>query len=498
MLYCITNAYAQGKDSYKKLVSEFLDNHSYYCINENVDLAGNTIEFPRGAVIDFRGGRISNGKIVINDNTITGYSGIADDVEIDGTVIGPLNLIVFDLRRNDKSYDIGKVLNKTNRICKSVIVPEGSYYLQTPVVLENIRFYEQFGDIIYNGKATDLTVLRFFKALGAVININGKVACDYKTGAVNYTKDKRSNIIGVEFANINNSKVYIGDVEYFNNNIRISAYGAGNCYNQYTINLSVFSNEHLRIFQKDKPSKQIGWCNENVFIGGRFCNWSHFDWNQCESVAIKIEGAEQDDSYNGANSLLFIKPCMEGFKEFAVCAKNVTGCHWQDVRTEESGGFIKFVGDCRYNKANSLYGTEKIDYSECSTYPLVLKDMHPILTITENGNKEFVIDTKEAKIFRVIFNNSDAKARVGIRYLTDDTGRSINENAQKEIIRPRSSSYPFSYYYNNNVAQWVLGADSYETDFLIPDEVTRIRISLTGQYSGATIYSNKPTRIIEK
>ena len=83
-------------------------------------------------------------------------------MEISGSVLGPLNLVVFDLRRDNRSYDIGLILNKVDKICKSIIVPEGSYYLQTPVKIENIQFYGQLGDIIYNGKLKDVTTFQFF------------------------------------------------------------------------------------------------------------------------------------------------------------------------------------------------------------------------------------------------------------------------------------------------------------------------------------------------
>lgn len=494
----LTDAEACAKNSYRALLSAFAEKRSYYTINENTDLLGNTIELPEETIIEFKGGSFSNGKIICNNNTLIGYSGLADNLDISGTVIGPLDLSVFVLRRNDKGFDLGRVLNQANKLCNSFIVPEGVFYIQTPAVIESIKFYEQKGDIIYNGSSKDLSVLSFINAYTAVINLNGKVAYDIDSDIINYTKKNRTNIIGVEFRNVNNSRVYVADVEYFNNNIRISAQGAGNCYNLYVLNLSVFSNEHLRIIQKDDSSNQIGWCNENIFIGGRFCNWSHFDWSRCESVAIKIEGSNESDSYNSANSLLFIKPCIEEIKGYAVYAKNVTGCHWQDARTENSEGFIKFVGDCRYNEANSLYGTTKIDYQECATYPLVMKDMLPLLTLESSINKTIELDTRDAKLFKVVFSNPDAKARVSVQYLTEENGHCIKRQSQNRYTRPRSTTYPYSYYYNQDASQWKLGADSSETDFVIPDEVTKINIILSGSNNGATIYSNKQTKVTEK
>ena len=497
LVCCSINAKGIGNRSYENLISALSNNKTYYVISEEVDLSGKTIEFPKNAIIDFRGGVIRNGTIICNDNTLVGFSGLSENVSVKGTVRGPLNVSVFMLRDQDRSFDLGRVLNKAGKICNSIIIPEGEYYYQTPIILENIKYYQQTGDLIYNGKAKDVTTFKFYNAFTAVINIMGKIAYDSDLSIINYTKTNRTNIVGVEFANINNSRIYIGDVEYFNNNIRISAYGSGNCYNQYEFNLSVFSNEHVRIYQADRPSGQIGWCNENIFIGGRFCNWSHFDWKRCESVAIKIEGAGKNDTYNSVNSLLFIKPCMEGYAGAAVYAKNVTGCHWQDARTEDSSVFVKFVGNCHYNEVNTLYGNEEIDYRECTTYPLIVRDIIPVFSTMDSNSRVIDVNTKDAKLFKVVFNNADAKARVGVQYLTEASGKSIVHNKQKNMVRPRSTSHPSSYYYNTNSNQWMLGADASESSFVVPNEVTKIRITLSGKFSGAVVYSNKQTEVKE-
>ena len=485
-------------DPYKRLETAFSEKKSYYIIEEDVNLKGRTIKFPKDAVIDFRGGRIKNGTVRCNNNTIMGYAGLAEDVSLDGSILGPLDLSVFVIRRDDKKYDFGPILNKAAEICKSIVVPEGVFYFKTPIVLENIKNYQQLGDLIYNGKSKDVTAIRFINAFSSVVSINGKVIYDTDSNVIDYSRDKRTNIIGIEFANFNNCTVFVNDVEYFNNNIRISGYGAGNCYNKYTINTSVFSNEHLRVFQKDFPLNQIGWCNENIFFGGRFCNWSHFDWSECESVAILIEGPDRGDTYNSSNSLLFIKPCMDGFKGCAVYAKNVVGCHWQDARTEGTQCFIKFVGSCIDNEANSLYGTNEIDYEECLTYPMKICNIFPIYSTNMSIERILEIDTRAAKVFKVKFVDSQAKARVGVQYLCDEKGKSISNRLQKTMTGPRSASHPDSFYYNEGVAQWKLATDSSECELIIPSNVSKVRVMLTGQFMGATVYSDKAVKIIER
>lgn len=483
--------------TYKSLIAAFSEKKAYYSIEDNVDLKGNTLELPDGAVIDFRGGRILNGKIRCNGNRLIGFSGICENVSISGNVIGPLDISVFELKRADQGFDIGEVLNRANKVCRSICVPEGTYYIKTPAVLDNIKNYEQLGDLIYNGNSRDIVVLKFNKASSAVINIKGKIAYDINNKTINYTRAKKTNIIGIEFVNINNSSVFINDVAYFNNNIRVSASGAGNSYNKYSINISAFSNEHLRIYQKDDSSKKIGWCNENIFIGGRFSNWSNFDWEHCDSYAILIKGADKKDSYNSVNSLLFLKPCIEGFRGYAIEAYNVVGCHWQDARTEDCGGFIRFHGESIRNEYNSLYGTMAIDYNDCLTYPIKTRNLTPIYSISDRNEKELILDTREAKLFKVIFSNPNAKARVALQYITDTKERTISQSVQKGLNRPRSSSHPDSFYYNDKTAQWKLATDSSECEFAVPDNVTKVRIILSGQFTGATIFSDRVIEVKE-
>lgn len=484
--------------SYLPATNPFSEIKSYYEIDSNLDLKGMTIRLPKNAVVSFRGGQICNGRIVCDNNRFEGYDGIAKTVSLSGTVKGPLDLSVFQLVENDRSFDIGVVLNAAANVCKSIIVPDGTYYFSSPIVLNDIRYYRQLGDLYYNGKSKDVVAIQLNGGSSTVVDFIGKVYYDIQNKVINYTKARRTNIIGIEIVNYHNSDVRIEDVAYFNNNIRVSGYGAGTSYNKFTVGLSAFSNEHLRIFQKNKPTSQIGWCNENIFIGGRFSNWSNFDWNNCESVAIRIEGASEGDTYNTANSLLFIKPCMEGFRGPAIYAKNVVGCHWLDARTEDSQTFIKFVGNCHYNQANSLYGTEKVDYVETTTYPLILKDMVQVYSYIGSNEKILELNTEEANLFKVVFNSPEAKARVGIQYLTVGNGKTISKAGQKSYMRPRSTSHPQSFYYNKNTDQWKLASDSSESVFDIPEDVTRIRLTFSGKYSGVTVYANKSIKVTEQ
>lgn len=474
----------------------FLEVKSYYEVCNDLDLKGKTITLPKDATVCFRGGQVSNGKIVCNNNRFEGYNGIAKTVLLTGTVKGPFDVSVYQLKENDRSFDIGAILNTVSGACKSIVVPDGTYYFSTPIVLKDMKYYQQLGDLYYNGKSTNVVAVQFYGGNSSVIDIIGRIYYDTQNKIINYTKKRVTNIVGVEIVNYHNSDVKFQDVAYFNNNIRISGYGSGTSYNKFTIGMSAFSNEHIRIYQKNLPTSQIGWCNENTFYGGRFSNWSHFDWNNCESVAIRIEGAETGDTYNTANSLLFIKPSMEGFKGPAIYAKNVEGCHWLDARTEGCDSFIKFVGVCRYNTATSAYGTERIDYSECATYPLKREDVFPVYTSTHGGSGDISIkvNTEKAKFFKVDFGSSNAKARVGIYYMNTN-GNLITKSNIRSAIKPRSVSNPNSYYFNKKTDIWMLASDSSESEFEIPEDVTQVKLVFSGTFDMVTVYSDAAPQI---
>ena len=189
---------------------------------------------------------------------------------------------------------------------------------------------------------------------------------------------------------------------------------------------------------------------------------------------------------------------MEGFKDYTVWAKNVTGCHWLDARTEDSDGFVKFLGTCINNQVETSYGTKTIDYDECMTYPTTLGSLIPVYSTTKPNEGVLEINTQEAKIFSVRFNDTNAKARVGIQYLSDSKGKTIGRTNQKAMMRPRSSSYPYTFYYNDGSSQWKLGADSSECEFVVPEGVSKIKMSLTGSYTGVTIYSDRVVKITER
>ncbi len=293
-------------------------------------------------------------------------------------VIGQNSISVTDLsqygvRANDPEFDNGVIINRASKASSALFLPPGTYYFSTPIVLHNVRTIQFQGNLVYTGK----------NGLSA-ISISGQNLTVSFSGSVSALKDKvdyssyndDSALVGVDFVNMNNSNVYISEVKYFNENIRVSGIGAGCSYNKFILGIVRNSNVGLRVYQRDLNGKR-GWANENTFIGGRFCNFA--DWyGRCVSYAIMIAGADNlPDSYHIANSLLFLKQSFEHY-DTIVYAKNVCESDFLFSRLEGSKLFVRFVGSCRLNRVNSDYRGSCVLYddSESKTVPIRLSDSH--------------------------------------------------------------------------------------------------------------------------
>ena len=246
-----------------------------------------------------------------------------------------------ELKPNSSTYDNGVIINQMARDSKFLVIPEGTYYFSTPLVLENCRCITINGNLIYNGPKGKPAVT--VKGNNVIFDLYGSLSYG-NTPQFDGETDKNTTI-GLSFININNSKVYINEIKFFNENIRLSGIGAGCSYNKFSFGIVRNCMVGLRIYQEDKDGKR-GWANENSFYGGRFTNFS--DWKfKDRSIAIKIAGAQHTkDSYNSSNSNLFLKQCFEGFNT-VVIAKNIRNCDFLYARLEGSKEFVKFVGECR-------------------------------------------------------------------------------------------------------------------------------------------------------
>ena len=473
------------RDIQSTLNSGVIPDVSYYELTSVVDLNGGVICLPDNITILFKGGMFKNGTISVTNATFIGTRGFYRDVILKGSVNGPANAAWYQLERDDVSFDIGPIINTLADSFQSIIIPEGNYFFQTPIVASNIKSFILDGNLLYNGESTQLSAISFTNSVSCFIELKGSVRYSGKADAISYTKKKQTSITGLNFVNIKQSFITISDVRNFNTNIKISGIGDGNSYNQYHLGLSYNSNIHLHIYQRDDNGK-IGWCNENIFYGGRFGNPSSMDQKKCETVAIFLDGDHKEDTYNRINSLLFIKPSTEGFAHFSVYAKNAYGCQWLYGRNEGSNYYAKFVGNCRQNGIIVSYGPHKIDISECLTYPLSVPEwsslnIKPKLVHTKQYS--YYLDVKDNQCIDIsVPSGSIQKARIGIIYY-DNKGNIVTGN---NLASPRSMTSG-SFYYSKERQMWLTGSETSHCSFYVPQGVDKISIMVFGNFPDSQI-----------
>ena len=155
--------------------------------------------------------------------------------------------------------------------------------------------------------------------------------------------------VGVEISNVYTSVITVQHARNFGTNLLVSAYGTGNVYNTITIgNL-----ENGRVNLRLRPMDTTGWVNENLFIGGRYSQWSNEGTNVAGVRHILIDQSPN----HTVNNNVFIKPSIEG---------NVPEYHveifgWYNTiynaRWEASPPKLHLNGDARFNEVIGGYGS---------------------------------------------------------------------------------------------------------------------------------------------
>lgn len=514
--------------------SQLKSENSVIEIQDNFNLAGRAVKIPANSTLRFIGGGFSNGTVDFNGCRIEGDPVL--NCSLKGDVANDyVDLRWFGIKENDPAFDNGPIINKVCAAFDNILLPKGIYYFSTPIVVPNVRHLEFNGDLVYRGGKNTTAIT--LSGTTAVINFNGVVSNSNNKNVSFSNYGKNSNMVGVSFVNLNNSRVYLNEVKYFNENVRVAGLGAGSCYNTFSFGLIRNANVGLRIYQ-DNANNNIGWANENMFIGGRFCNFS--DWNKSnESHAVVIAGPESSsDKYDSANALHFAKQSFEGY-DTIVYARNVGSSDFLYSRVEGSKTFVKFVGNCKncristgYNDNCKLYDASEnkmipIRMEEESQFHIATIDLRDGVSAVSNnkGAKGYssehfafasyssqkfemqtvasvdysasipkttsnapavYVDTKSTKLFKV---KASSPCRVMVAYVQDNSGSQITWNSISSYSAPQSSIKEGVFYFNTGSHVYVTGADCDEIIFSVPEKVSRIQLRVSGSFETATVMS---------
>ena len=385
------------------------------------------------------------------------------------------DLADFGVKAGDPAFDNGAIINRAAKSAAELYLPEGTYYFKTPIVLKDLRSIHFLGNLVYTGSngVSAVTITGNNVSVNLVGYISGQKE---KISYAKYDEDKAT--VGVDFANMNNSTVYINEVRYFNENVRVSGLGAGCSYNKFSIGMLRNANVGLRVYQRDEGGKR-GWANENTFIGGRFCNYA--DWNKAwPTWAVRIAGPDKRaDAYHIANSLLFLKQSFENY-DTVIYARNVRESDFLYARLEGSNVFVQFAGSSRTNRVTCDYqGSCKLYTSEDSnTIPVRLSD-YPFFPVAQvdvkNGMKDLaavgnaklpsvVCNTSTIKVFRIIM---DKPGKVYVSYLDGGRGAAAPKTDSTDGFAADRASGGFS-----------IDSKKVYVYFQVPEDVNKVQISV--------------------
>lgn len=355
----------------KNVLTQEMINKDYtrYIVQYDYDLNGKMINIPVGCILDFQGGSLTNGTLFGTNTEILGSPRINCDFE--GKFAGIADFSWFGLKPDDKEFDNALIINKYAAFFSNIYIPTGKYYTKIPIVIDGRKNITIDGNIFYLGDINSICIT-IKNAYSNNINVNGFINNSENTNLSHANFGKDTNIIGIDFQNCNNCKVYVSTVSEFNENMRVSGIGDGCSYNLFRFDLLNNGNIGLRIYQEDAEDV-YGWANENMFIGGRIAISQSWNTENIDANAIRIEGAGTGkDSYNKVNALYFLKISSEWFKHtgYTIYAKNLLSSTFLEGRNENSGDYIKWVGQCNRNDVDLGYlRNPTFNYDEATGYP---------------------------------------------------------------------------------------------------------------------------------
>lgn len=418
--------------------------NTIYEIKDSFDLEGWSVTIPDRCTLKFNGGKITNGTILFTNTIIEGKAVM--DVNI-GAGSNIANDMVdcgwFGMKADDNTFDNGPIITKVSLVFSRILIPKGNFCILTGAIVSNPVVLECYANLKWYGNTTNTYCIRVANSQGSSINFYGSVS-SYSSGISYDNFGRNTSMRGIEIFNSNNSIVYINEVKYFNEGVRISNVGGGGCcYNTVTINLVENCNISLRVYQAGSTTS---WANENMFnrlrafhestwyasnkanvlcvlvagpiwdnepkYKGLYSNNTAYSTDDVVTKAVTIAGSthyyvykakgdyedtqwesshwECIDSYNHCNGLHFTNICTEwNTVNPSFYFWNVTDSTISDGRNEGStAGYVYYREWCGRNDVSLPHSQSKIAvYENSSAYPLKIPEMPCIFdgTVYPNG-----------------------------------------------------------------------------------------------------------------
>ena len=412
--------------------------NTIYVVKDDLTLSED-VTIPANCVLEFEGGSIGGNKTLTGANTGI-EAGLVKIFSTDVTLAGSWNVCSFNaiwFGVSETTNDNGIFLNNLSYL-KKITIPFGDYNVVTPVIFDNIERLNIDGNLHYKGIEKNTTFIKITNCSCAKIDIDGVIMND--SSVLDFSEEANSNQIGIDFNSCNACVLSFIRIMNFNTGLRVSDTKAKGCsYN--TINLGTIeqANYHLRLYQENY-NNNVSWVNQNLFVGGRFFNYSTFP-SSYPSIKILICGPKYEnpsattDGYDHVDNLTFIGTSLEG-KDLAFYIRRGRSIRIINTRLEGAKA-IKCVS-CEYGTIDFQPGLDSyyqngaeipatIDLSESGLTGLTEKSYRIVTSITPTNTDWTEIDTTSFKCFRFV---SDSKTQgFYLKYLEDENG-AIDEDSQ--------------------------------------------------------------------
>lgn len=413
--------------------------NTIYHIQYDYDLNGQTITLPAGCVLEFDGGSVKNGTIVLTNTTIKSRGGkIFDSVTLSGSVTNDeMPISWWNVTRGAYSQDavaysefISSATANTS-VINGYIIPSlnvigGTLIVDFPVYINNAlsRIYGfsincvspiyYIGNDDYNGAIIEVGgndkkhTIRLWNNPRRNVSVYPEYATNNsfdKTKAYAVRKDYL--IVGLLIRDSYESTINIEDVRYFTTGVMVAGgYGSDNSHNFVSyerINLNNIQN-CLRgiVFNYD-----AGWITECAVSKGRI--WTSGD-DPFEGHVYAITFEKTSGDWSSTSNMRFINPCVEG----AYCGvyinnMRISASSFEDVRDESVTNKIV------ENNANiSLDPAVYTSYYASSTKTTPFRTI-----INKNGNTSDVNMMQAMADFRTIYSEVNSNNRASTYCVRD-------------------------------------------------------------------------------
>ena len=233
-----------------------------------------------------------------------------------------------DIEAIEKAYNIAREMNAC------LYFPDGSYYISRTLDMPEAVDLTMEGNIYYIGAGTAV------RSGSAATSTDGVIQ-NWKIHGLN---PLNTGSVGLELVNYNGCFIDINICSNFETGIIFHGNTKGFNNNIIRFGLCSYNQKHVVLY-----STGSGWCNENLFIGGRFGTSSSAGY---QATAITIDSAS--GYYNNAN--VFLKPNVER-SATGIDIKYGSNNDFENVRMEAVTDPVIISNDSVNNHINIAFGT---------------------------------------------------------------------------------------------------------------------------------------------